>query len=103
MDYLATHPNAESTYYEGDTKLQVETDTANLVIPNARSRVVGHFYLSAYPTSNKIYPYQYNALILTECHTLKNVVSSIAEANCDGISHTCVVVIDIRSGLKGMG
>ena len=60
-------------------KLQVETDAAYLVLPNARNRVAGHFYLTAYPTSNKSYYQQFNAPILTECHTLKNVVLSAAE------------------------
>ena len=62
-------------------KLHVEIDAAYLVLPNAKSRVAGHFYLSTYPTHNKTYPGQYNAPILTECHTLRNVVSSTAEVD----------------------
>ena len=71
MDYLATYPNAKLQYYTGDMKLQVETDTAYLVLSNTRSRVAGHFYLTAVPTTNKAYTNQYKASILTECHTLK--------------------------------
>ena len=103
MDYLATYPNAKLRFYAGDMKLHVETDAAYLVLPNVRSRVAGHFYLSAFPTPNKKYPGNSNAPILTECYTLKNVVSSAAEAECGGIFHNCVVAIGIRNALEGMG
>ena len=65
--------------------------------------MAGHFYLSAHPTPHKAYPNRYNAPILTECHTLKNIVSSAAEAECGGIFHNCVVAIGIRNALEGMG
>ena len=82
MDYLYTYPNAKLRFYAGDMKLQVEADAAYLIIPNAKSRVAGHFYLSAQPIINETYPSTFNAPILTECHKLKNVVSSAAEAEC---------------------
>ena len=69
MGYLAIYPNATLHFYVGDMKLQVETDAAYLMTPNARSRVAGHFYLSDFPTPNKVYPNKYNTPILTECHT----------------------------------
>ena len=84
-------------------KLQVETDATYLVLPNACSRVAGCFYLSAYPSVNKTYPHQYNAPILNEYHTFKNVVSSVAEAQCGGIFHNCVVAIGIWNTLEGIG
>ena len=83
--------------------LQVETDAAYLVLPNARSRVTGHFLVAAFPIPNKAYPNQYIAPILTECHTLKNVVSSAAKAECGGIFDNCVVAIGICNALGGMG
>ena len=103
MDYLSTYPNTKLQFYAGDMKLHVEIDAAYLVLPNARSRVAGHFYLSAFSTHNKAYPGQYNAPILTECHTLKNVISSAAEAEYGGIFHNCVVAIGIYNALEGMG
>ena len=55
MDYLHTYPNAKLRFYAGDMKLQVETDAAYLVLPNAKSRVAVHFYLLAYsPQTNLI-------------------------------------------------
>ena len=66
MDYLTIFLNAILRYYAGDMKLHVESDAAYLVLPNTRSRVAGHFYLSAFPVSNKAYLQQHNAPILTE-------------------------------------
>ena len=103
MDYLATYPNAKLRFYEGNMKLHVKTKAAFLVLQNAQSHVAGHFYLSAFPMLNKVYPHHHNAPILTECHILKNVVSSAAKAECGGIFHNCQVAIGVRNALEGMG
>ena len=103
MDFLATYPNAKLRYYAGDLKPQVEIDAAYRVLSNARSRVTGDFYLTTYPTPNKSYPGHYNAPILTQWHTLKNVVSSAADAQCGGIFHNCMIAIGIQNALEGMG
>ena len=102
MDYLNTYPNAKLRYYAGDMILKVDSDAAYLVLPNAKSRVAGHFYLEATPHAQKAYPGKKNAPILTECHTLKNVVSSAAEAECGGVFHNCIVAIGIRNTLQEM-
>ena len=103
MDYLNTYPNAKLRYYAGHMKLMVDSDAAYLVLPNARSRVAGHFYLEALPRAHKAYQAKKNAPILTECYTLKNVVSSAAEAECGGVFHNCIVAIGIRNTLAEMG
>lgn len=103
MDYLATYPNAKLRFYAGSMILCVESDAAYLVLPNARSRVAGHFYLEAPSTPSKAYSGRSNAPILTECYTLRNVVSSAAEAECAGIFHNCIVATGIRNTLKEMG
>ena len=103
MDYLCTYPNAKLRFYAGTMKLAVDSDAAYLVLPNAKSRVAGHFYLEAKPFPNKAYPGKHNAPLLTECYTLKNVVSSAAEAECGGIFHNCIVAIGIRNALEEMG
>ena len=102
MDYLYTYPNAKLRFYAGNMNLKVDSDAAYLVLPNARSRVAGHFYLEATPKPHKAYQANKNAPILTECYTLKNVVSSAAEAECGGIFHNCVVAISIRNVLNDM-
>ena len=84
-------------------QLKVASDAAYLVLPNARSRVAGHFFLEATPIPNKAYPGTNNAPLLTECYSLKNVVSSAAEAECGGIFHNCTIAIGIRNTLQEMG
>ena len=71
MDYLSTFPSAKLRYYAGDMQLHVESDAAYLVLPGARSRIAGHFYLSAGGSPTKVYAKYFNASIYTECSTLK--------------------------------
>ena len=55
MDFLATHPHAKLCFYAGTMKLNVESDAAYLVLPGARSRIAGYFYLQAHPHPSKVY------------------------------------------------
>ena len=95
MDYLHTFSNAKLRFYAGDMQLHIESDAAYLVLPGARSRAAGHFYLSASATPNKTYKGRFNAPIHTECRTIKNVVSSAAEAECAALFHNCMVAVGI--------
>ena len=103
MDYLHTFPNATLRYYSGDMQLHIESDAAYLVIPGARSRAAGHFYLSASNKPNKTYARRSNAPIHTECRTIKNVVSSAAEAEYAALFHNCMTAVGIRHALNGLG
>ena len=103
MYYLHTYPNTKLRFYAGDMQLHIESDAAYLVIPGARSWAAGHFYLSAASTPNKTYKGRFNAPIHTECHTIKNVVSSAAEAECAALFHNCSVAVGIRHALNGLG
>ena len=95
MDYLHTFPNAKLRFYADDMQLHIESDAAYLVIPGARSRAAGHFYLSAQNKPNKTYAGRFNAPIHTECRTIKNVVSSAAEAECVALFHNCMTAVGI--------
>ena len=103
LDYLATYPKAKIRYYAGTMKLHIESDAAYLVLPGARSRIAGYFYLHAPPNPNKAYAKAYNGPIHIECSTIKNVVSSAAEAECGGIFLNCTTAIGIRNTLNAMG
>ena len=75
MKYTHTYPNATIQHHACDMCLHIESDAAHLVHPQAHSRVAGHFYLSKKipletPTLNPI-P---NGLILTELHTVFNIM-----------------------------
>ena len=80
MDYLHTHPNAKLRYIKSDMQLHVASDAAYLVVPKAKSRVAGYFYLGDKNTSQQPGSNTYNAPIYIECALLKYVVSSAAEA-----------------------
>ena len=49
LDYVSWHPNATIFYHESDMVLNVDSDAAYLVLPRARSRLAGHFFLSSDP------------------------------------------------------
>ncbi len=77
-------------------QLNIESDAVYLVLPGARSRAVGHFYLSASATPNKTYKGQFNAPIHTECHLA-------AEAECAVLFYNCMVAVGIQHALAGLG
>ena len=47
LDFIATYPNATIRFYKSDMVLHVDSDAAYLVLPQARSRFAGHFFLSS--------------------------------------------------------
>ena len=88
MDYVHTYSDATIIYHVSDMCLHTDYDAAYLVQPCALSRVSGHFYLSnnipEVTSTPKPTP---NGPILTECHTVRNVMSSAEEAETIGIFH----------------
>ena len=76
--------------------LHVDSDAAYLVLPEAKSRIAGHFYISGHP--NNLAPNQAptpNAPILTECRTLRHVVASAAEVETGGLFHNACMSITV--------
>ena len=101
LDYVSWHPEATLRYHASDMILHVDYDPAYLVLPHARSRLAGHFFLSSDPTLTRtIRP---NAPILTECKTIQHVVMSAVEAETAAIFHNAQVARSIRSILKTLG
>ena len=64
--------------------LHFDTDAAYLVLPQARSRYAGFYYLSDNMSDYAKGTPMRNGDILVECRSLRNVVSSAAEAECGG-------------------
>ena len=62
-------------------------DAAYLVLPNARSRYAGHFYLSERPPKGDLTSVEppTNGPIHTECRTIKTVMGSAAEVETAGL------------------
>ena len=105
MDYLTTYPDAILRFTKSDMILYVDSDAAYLVLPQARSRIAGHFYLGMQPPRLPAIPNPRttNAPILTVCRRLQNVVSSAAEAETGGIfynSKEAIPILRILSALN---
>ncbi len=82
--------------------LNVDSDAAYLVLPKARSRIAGYFYLSNAPSSTMTDP-PLNGAITVECSALRNVVSSAAEAETGGIFKNGQKAVAIREDLIAIG
>jgi hypothetical protein len=104
LDYAATSPDAVIRYHASDMVLHLDTDAAYLVLPQARSRIAGHYFLSDNPPTPPTMPKpKPNGPIHTECRTLRSVVSSAAEAECGGLYHNSQNAIPIRDSLIAIG
>ena len=78
----------------------VYSDAAYLVLPKARSRIAGYFRLANTPSSK--YKYKDNGAILIECHTLRDVVTSAAEAETKGVFQNAKLSLPIHHLLIAM-
>lgn len=99
MDYARTYPNATIRYNASDMQLSVDSDTAYLVLHNARSQEAGHFYFSTNHTkSGTVTPSPpLNSSILTECVTWRNITTSATEAEPETLHHNSIAVVPLDS------
>ena len=103
LDYCATNPNGKICFHASDMILHVDTDAAYLVLPQARSRIAGYFYLSNLPSQIEKPHAKFNGAIHVECRTLKHVAASAAEAETGGLFHNCKIALPIRQMLTDLG
>ena len=104
MDYAHTYPDATIRYHASDMCLHIDSDAAYLVQPCARSRVGGHFYLSNnIPEGTNIPKPTPNGSILTERHTVRNLMSSAAETETIRIFHNVKKAVSIKTALTKLG
>ena len=101
MDYLHDHPNGILRYHASDMILSLEADAAYLVLPQAKSRAAAWFVLGNDPTKNPLQPI--NSPLHVMCNTIKNVMSSAAEAEAGGIFMAVQRVCPIRATLTELG
>ena len=97
LNYAATHPDAEVTFYASDMILKIHTDASYLSEQGARSRVGGYFFLG------NAHDNKSNGAIAIECSTLKNIVSSAAEAELGGVFTNTSRACAFRTALIEMG
>jgi len=97
MDYLHTYPEGVIRYHASDMILKITSDAAYLVQPKARSRAAVHYHLGWKDSTRT------NGALDVLCKTIKNVVSSAAEAETGAIyiggKHAC----PIRAALEELG
>ena len=104
MNYAHTYPSTTLRYHASEMQLYINSDAAYFVLPNARSRCAGYFYLSDKLTNTTVPPLpKTNGSILTECQTLKYVISSAAEAKVGIIHANGKTAIPIMVALDEMG
>ena len=101
MDYVATYPDAYIRYHASDMILNVDSDAAYLVLPKAKSRIVGFFQLTDNVQNTKA-PHR-NGPLLVECKTIKHVVTSAAEAETSALFHNAKTSISICRLLIELG
>ena len=99
LDYLATFPQVFIRYYASDMQLQIDSDAAYLVQPQARSRIAGYFHLNQGKPETSFT----NGALLVECKTLRHVVASSAEAETAGVFHNAQTAVPIRYMLEQLG
>ena len=102
LDYLYTHPDATIRYYASDMILCIIADAAYLVLPNARSRCAGLFFLTDLPTTTPPSP-KPNGAIHVLCKTICGVPSSAAEAKTGGLFLNAQEAVPIITALQEMG
>ncbi len=102
MDYLHTYPEAVIRFYASDIQLYIDTDAAYLVLPGAKSRAAGHYYLSNKVNSIDENPPP-NGPFHVLCKTIPNVVASAAEAETGGTFMNGKEAAPIRVTLEEMG
>jgi hypothetical protein len=102
MDYLATHPDAVIRFYASGMVLCIVSDAAYLVLPDARSRAAGLFFLSDHSTTT---PPQTptNGAVHVLCKTIRGVPASAAEAETVGLFMNAQEAIPMITALEEMG
>jgi hypothetical protein len=103
LDYMATHPLAILRYRASDMVLHIDSDSAYLVLPKARSRAAGYHYLSSNLPLATTAPPPTNAPILVECRTIRHVMASAAEAETTTAVINAQAAVPIRHTLTALG
>ena len=70
LDYVATYQNVKIRFHACDMQLNVDSDAAYLVQPQARSRYAGYFYLGSPQPKH----YILNGAVLVTCTTRRGEI-----------------------------
>ncbi|KAI2504487.1 Reverse transcriptase (RNA-dependent DNA polymerase) [Fragilaria crotonensis] len=104
LDYLSTHPDATIRYHASDMILAVCSDAAYLVLPNARSRAAGHFFLTDLPSATSSPPNPTsNGAVHVLCKTIRTVAASASEAETGSLFLNAQEAVPMITALEEMG
>ena len=103
LDYIHTNPNAKIRFRSSDMVLNIDSDAAYLVLPGAKSRVAGYYFLGNKTNTKSPQDCTPNGAVLVECKALRHVVTSAAEAETAGLFHNAKTAIAIRRALQTLG
>ena len=104
MDYARLHHDTVICYCASDMQLHINSDAAYIILPKARSCGAEHFYLSDEISNMHAVPsFTPNGPILTKCVTLRNIMSSAAEAEDGTVHHNGKLAVLIITDLTEMG
>ena len=104
LDYAATYPDIIVRFHASDMILYSESDAAYLVMPKAKSRIAGYFYLSnKTPINQEIPTPPQNGPLHIVCKTLCHIVASAAEAETAALFFNSQEALSIRYMLSKLG
>ena len=98
LDYIATQIDAVLTYHASDMKPSAHSDASYLSKSKARSRAVGHFFLSSDSTVPDT-----NGALLNISHIIKHGMSSATEAELAALYIVAREAVYIRIILDELG
>jgi hypothetical protein len=105
LNYAVTYSTAIIRYHASDMVLHIDSDAAYLVLPNARIRYAGHYFMSDHPPPppTKPTPKPNGAILRTTCKTICGVMGSAAEAETGGVYGNAQEAIACRISLHAVG
>ena len=107
LNYCASNPEASVQYKASEMILWADSDASYLSAPKARSRAGGYFFLSNKPnaatTGSGKTLIQNNGPVHVLCLTMREIVSSAAEAELGALFYNGKEVVHMREALKYMG
>jgi hypothetical protein len=103
LNHAVTHPDAEMRFHTSDVVPCIDSDASCLSESKARSRAAGHHHLSSHPDKLQGKPPPFNGSVNTLCSTMREIVSSAAEAELGAFFHSGKEACSTRTALEEMG
>jgi hypothetical protein len=102
LNYAASNQNATIRYIASDMILAIESDASYLSVTKGCSRAAGHFFFTNHRnTTNK--QCTSNGAVHVLCQSMREVLSSAAEAELRALFHNSKEACPLRIALSKMG